>query len=138
VQSPPAGRATRRACDPRDDWGLERARGALRIPLDTLVAPVKRTLRCAAAALLLVVSGCAPTVIVGGADGGTGGDGADDGPGGDGAPTCVKAERGTFGAAVSYAVGSHPVSVAAGDLNGDGGVDLIVANNYGEVLSRLR
>src|SRR5205807_10403528 len=35
---------------------------------------------------------------------------------------------GTFGAAQSYAVGRDPSSVAVGDFNGDGYLDLAVAN----------
>jgi hypothetical protein len=37
---------------------------------------------------------------------------------------------GTFQAAQSYAVGSGASSVAVGDLNGDGHLDLVVANRY--------
>ena len=40
---------------------------------------------------------------------------------------------GTFKAAVDYAVGSRPNSVAIGDLNGDGKPDLVVANSSVEV-----
>ena len=36
--------------------------------------------------------------------------------------------HGGFGPAASVAVGAAPVSVAAGDLDGDGGPDLVVAN----------
>ena len=35
---------------------------------------------------------------------------------------------GTFQAAVNYAVGNAPYSVAVGDFNGDGKPDLAVAN----------
>ena len=38
--------------------------------------------------------------------------------------------NGTFQAAVNYAAGTYPYSVAVGDFNGDGKADLAVAN-YG-------
>jgi hypothetical protein len=40
---------------------------------------------------------------------------------------------GTFGPAQNYAVGGAPVSVAVGDLNGDGKIDIITANDNGTV-----
>ncbi|MBL8990554.1 MAG: VCBS repeat-containing protein [Phycisphaerae bacterium] len=45
--------------------------------------------------------------------------------------------NGTFAAAVNYATGSSPVSVAIGDLNGDGRPDLAVANNNSSNVSVL-
>ncbi len=44
---------------------------------------------------------------------------------------------GSFGAPVSYAVGVGPISVVAADLNGDGRLDLAVANRDGNSLSVL-
>jgi hypothetical protein len=44
---------------------------------------------------------------------------------------------GTFQAAVNYAAGRGPVSVALGDFNGDGKSDLAVANNSGGKVSVL-
>ncbi len=44
---------------------------------------------------------------------------------------------GTFGSAVNFATGSYPVSVAIGDVNGDGKPDLVVANNFGNSVSVL-
>jgi hypothetical protein len=35
---------------------------------------------------------------------------------------------GTFGTAQNYAVGSNPYWVAVGDFNGDGSLDLAIAN----------
>jgi uncharacterized repeat protein (TIGR01451 family) len=44
---------------------------------------------------------------------------------------------GAFGSAVQYITGSDPVAVATGDFNGDGKVDLAVANNYSYTVSIL-
>jgi FG-GAP-like repeat/Bacterial pre-peptidase C-terminal domain len=44
---------------------------------------------------------------------------------------------GTFQAAVSYAVGDQPTSIAAGNVNGDGSVDLAVANAATQDVSLL-
>jgi hypothetical protein len=44
---------------------------------------------------------------------------------------------GTFTLAGSYSVGNYPVSVALGDLNGDGRPDLAVANSFGNSASVL-
>jgi len=38
---------------------------------------------------------------------------------------------GTFGAKVDYTTGGMPLSLAAGDLNGDGRLDLAITNAYG-------
>lgn len=43
----------------------------------------------------------------------------------------------SFDAAANYTVGNGPVSVTAADVNGDGKVDLICANNYDNTLSVL-
>jgi hypothetical protein len=44
---------------------------------------------------------------------------------------------GTFGTAVSYGAGSNPFSVAAGDFNGDGKLDLVAANFNSDNVSVL-
>jgi hypothetical protein len=44
---------------------------------------------------------------------------------------------GTFGAPTAFATGTHPISVAIGDLNGDGKPDLAVANNVSNSVSVL-
>jgi len=44
---------------------------------------------------------------------------------------------GTFQPHVDYALGTRPISVAVGDLNGDGKLDLAVANNLDSTLSVL-
>src|SRR5881397_2620325 len=44
---------------------------------------------------------------------------------------------GTFQSALSFAVGSNPLSVAVGDVNGDGRLDLAVANYYSNDVSVL-
>jgi len=44
---------------------------------------------------------------------------------------------GTFQPAVSYATGQEPISVAAGDFNGDGIIDLVVANFRDSTVSIL-
>ena len=45
--------------------------------------------------------------------------------------------RSEFSPAVSYPAGSEPYSVAAGDFNGDGTVDLAVANFASNTVSIL-
>src|SRR5262249_48927353 len=45
---------------------------------------------------------------------------------------------GTFAAALSYAVGSAPRSVAVGDVDGDQDLDLAVANYFSNTVSVLR
>jgi hypothetical protein len=44
---------------------------------------------------------------------------------------------GTFAAAVPYPAGSEPFSVAAGDFNGDGKLDLVVSNDASSAVSVL-
>jgi len=44
---------------------------------------------------------------------------------------------GTFQSAVDYSVGKSPVSVATGDFNGDGKLDLVVANKLDSTVSVL-
>ncbi len=44
---------------------------------------------------------------------------------------------GTFQPQVTYAVGSSPSSIVAGDFNGDGRIDLAVANRYDSTVSML-
>ncbi|HEY9402457.1 MAG TPA: FG-GAP-like repeat-containing protein [Pyrinomonadaceae bacterium] len=44
---------------------------------------------------------------------------------------------GSFGAPTTYAVGSNPVSITSGDFNGDGKLDLAVANNGSQNISIL-
>jgi len=44
---------------------------------------------------------------------------------------------GTFEQPVDYPVGSYPIGIATGDLNGDGGSDLAVANAYSNSVSLL-
>jgi hypothetical protein len=39
--------------------------------------------------------------------------------------------RGSFSAATSYRVGSQPIAVAVGDVNGDGKPDLVTAGGNG-------
>jgi hypothetical protein len=43
----------------------------------------------------------------------------------------------TFKAAGNYVVGNHPVAIAAGDFNGDGRIDLAVANSGSKTVSVL-
>ena len=43
----------------------------------------------------------------------------------------------SFSSAVSYGVGTNPVSMAVGDFNGDGKLDLAVANEYSNSVSVL-
>lgn len=45
---------------------------------------------------------------------------------------------GSFASRVFFATGNYPVFVAAGDLDGDGKTDLVVANNYAATISVLR
>jgi len=44
---------------------------------------------------------------------------------------------GTFQSAASYRTGTRPFTVAVGDLNGDGQLDLIAANNFDNTVSVL-
>lgn len=44
---------------------------------------------------------------------------------------------GTFSFQLQYGTGSHPVSIAAGDVNGDGKLDLVVAEQSGNTVSVL-
>jgi len=44
---------------------------------------------------------------------------------------------GTFAARVTYATGDRPIAVLAGDLDSDGLLDLVTANNHGDSLSLL-
>ncbi|MDZ4755110.1 MAG: FG-GAP-like repeat-containing protein, partial [Phycisphaerae bacterium] len=46
--------------------------------------------------------------------------------------------NGTFAAGVAYAAGQGPEAVALGDLDDDGDVDLVVANQFGDTISVLR
>jgi hypothetical protein len=48
-----------------------------------------------------------------------------------------QARDGTFAAAVHYAVGDHPISVAAADVTGDGKADIIVGNRDSNTVSLL-
>lgn len=45
--------------------------------------------------------------------------------------------NGTFGPKVDYPTGLRPISVAAADLNGDGALDLAVADYAGHTVSVL-
>jgi len=45
--------------------------------------------------------------------------------------------NGTFAAKTDYAVGDSPISVALGDLNGDGTLDVATANYYSDTVSVL-
>ena len=45
--------------------------------------------------------------------------------------------NGTFQPAVSYPAGKTPISVAVGDFNGDGHLDLVVANSQAPTISVL-
>ncbi len=49
----------------------------------------------------------------------------------------VNSGTGTFAPKVDYPTGSNPVSVAVGDVNGDGKSDLVVANFNGSTVSVL-
>src|SRR5208282_623180 len=44
---------------------------------------------------------------------------------------------GIFAPAKNFPVGSHPISVALADFNGDGNTDVLVANNTGNLVSLL-
>src|SRR5205085_1315378 len=44
---------------------------------------------------------------------------------------------GTFGSALKYEVGTGPISIAVGDFNGDGKLDLAVANHFSDDISLL-
>ena len=45
--------------------------------------------------------------------------------------------NGTFQAQQTFATGSDPISVALGDVNGDGKPDLVVANSGSDTVSVL-
>ena len=45
--------------------------------------------------------------------------------------------NGAFQAAQTFAIGANPISVAAGDVNGDGKVDLVAANLNSDSVSIL-
>jgi len=53
-----------------------------------------------------------------------------DGAGGNSVSVLIGNGNGTFAASVPYAVGSNPLSVTTGDFNGDGKLDLAVANYF--------
>ncbi|MBL0193710.1 MAG: VCBS repeat-containing protein [Myxococcales bacterium] len=49
----------------------------------------------------------------------------------------VNSGTGTFAARVDYLTGGSPSSVALGDVDGDGNLDLVVANEYSDAVSVL-
>src|SRR5262249_53249144 len=80
--------------------------------------------------LCAAMLGCGPIVVGDATSGGPGG------PGGSGGQGCSQGQ-GLFAPPVTYPVGARPSAVSAADLDGDGRVDLAVANAYGGTLSVL-